>query len=102
MPGNEYHGSVLSCIAWLSAKKDGLFEIKPWREKRSRDANAYYWALLDKLADVLNKSKDELHRELLTEYGTWDYNADGSPKWVILPKDEPLPKDGISMTPMRM
>jgi len=61
MPGNEFHGSVLACIAWLSAKKDGEFEIKPYRMKRSKDANSYYWALLDQLAEVLNKSKDELH-----------------------------------------
>lgn len=94
MQGNEFHGSVLACIAWLSARKDGQYEIKPYREKRSKDANSYYWALLDKLAQVLNKSKDELHREMLHDFGTWEYNADGTPKWVILPENEPLPKDG--------
>jgi len=31
---------------------------------------------------------------MLTEYGTWEYLEDGSPKWVILPKDKPLPTDG--------
>lgn len=94
MPGNEYHGSVLSCIAWLSARKDGEFEIKPWREKRSRDANAYYWVLVSKIAEVMNKPKEEIHRQMLTDYGTWDTNADGAPKWVILPENEPLPLDG--------
>ena len=94
MPGNEYHGSVLSCIAWLSARKDGEFEIKPWREKRSRDANNYYWALVSKIAEVMNKPKEEIHRQMLIDYGTWELNADGAPKWVILPENEPLPTDG--------
>lgn len=94
MPGNEFHGTVLACIAWLSAKKDGLFEIKPYREKRSRDANSYYWALVGKISEVMNKPKEEIHRQMLIDYGTWDCNADGSPKWVILPKNEPLPMDG--------
>lgn len=94
MPGNEYHGSVLSCIAWLSARKDGEFEIKPWREKRSRDANAYYWVLVSKIAELMNKPKEEIHRQMLIDYGTWEVTADGSPKWVILPENEPLPQDG--------
>lgn len=94
MQGNDFHGSVLACIAWLSARKDGEFEIKPYRQKRSRNANSYYWALLDQLAEVLNKSKDELHRQMLNDYGTWEYLEDGSPKWVILPKNKPLPTNG--------
>ena len=97
MQGNSFHGSVLACIAWLSARKDGEFEIKPYKEKpkkRSLDANAYYWVLLDQLANVLGLARDDLHKEMLHDFGTWEYNADGSPKWVILPKNEPLPKDG--------
>lgn len=97
MPGNNFHGTVLACIAWLSARKDGEFEIKPYKEKpkkRSLDANAYYWVLLDQLADVLGLSRDDLHKEMLHDFGTWELNTDGSPKWVILPKNEPLPKDG--------
>lgn len=94
MPGNEFHGSVLACIAWLSAKKDGLFEIKPYKEKRSKEANKYYWALLGQLAEVLNKPKEELHRQMLKDYGTWEYLEDGTPKWVVLPKNKPLPQDG--------
>lgn len=97
MQGNSFHGSVLACIAWLSARKDGEFEIKPYKgkpKKRSLDANAYYWVLLDQLADVLGLARDDLHKEMLHDFGTWEYNADGSPKWVIFPKNEPLPKDG--------
>lgn len=94
MPGNEYHGSVMACIEWLTRKREGLFEIKPWKEKRSLDANSYYWVLVSKIAEVMGKSKEEIHRQMLTDYGTWDYMDDGSPKWVILPKNKPLPSDG--------
>lgn len=52
------------------ADKDKLsIEIKPYREKRSLDANAYFWVLCDKLADKLNKSKTEIYRELIREIG---------------------------------
>lgn len=97
MQGNSFHGSRMACINWLSNRNEGQFEVKPYKEKpkkRSLDANAYYWVLLDQLADVLGLARDDLHKEMLHDFGTWEYNADGSPKWVILPKNEPLPKDG--------
>ena len=100
MQENSYHGSVLDCIAFLSKVKDGEYEVKPYHEKRSLSANGYYWALVDKIAQEMNSrkdtalSKDDIHRQMLHDYGTWEYNTDGSPKWVILPKNEPLPKDG--------
>lgn len=34
--------------------KDLEITVKPWREKRSLDANAYCWVLINKLAEVLN------------------------------------------------
>ena len=44
-------------------------EIKPYRRKRSLDANAYYWVLLTKLAKILATSNAELHNILLSKYG---------------------------------
>lgn len=44
-------------------------EITPYRKKRSLDANAYYWVLLTRLADVLRISKPYLHNMLLRRYG---------------------------------
>lgn len=44
-------------------------EIKPYRRRRSLDANAYYWALLTKLAKILRVSNPELHNDLLSKYG---------------------------------
>lgn len=47
-------------------------EIKQHREKRSLDANAYMWVLLDKMAEKLPESKDELYEKMLVEYGVFE------------------------------
>lgn len=44
-------------------------EIKEFRQKRSSDANAYFWTLLDKLAEVLREPKDELYRGYVKNIG---------------------------------
>lgn len=44
-------------------------EIKEHREKRSLDANAYCWALLDKLAEALDTTKEELYRGYVRKIG---------------------------------
>ena len=88
-------GTPLVLISWLTAQQpDKVFEVTEHREKRSKDANSYYWVLVSKIADAVGKPKEEVHRQMLIDYGTWDYLEDGSPKWVILPKNKPLPTDG--------
>lgn len=92
-------GTVMQCIAFLSNQKDGDFEVKRYFPKRSKAANAYYWALVEQIAeerqkDDPNVTKEEIHRSLLNDYGTWEKNEDGSAKWVIFPKNKPLPMDG--------
>lgn len=44
-------------------------EIKPYREKRSLDANAYCWVLIGEIANVLRASKDEIYIDMLRKYG---------------------------------
>ena len=44
-------------------------EIKPFRERRSLDANAYAWVLLDKLSEKLRRPPEELYRECIREIG---------------------------------
>lgn len=53
----------------LADKEKLSIEIKPYRERRSLDANAYFWVLCDKLAEKLRKSKTEVYRELIREIG---------------------------------
>lgn len=47
-------------------------EVKQYREKRSLDANSYYWVLMSKLADMLRVSKPFMHNFLLRRYGQPD------------------------------
>ena len=50
--------------------KDKLsIEVKPYRERRSLDANAYFWVLCDRLAEKLHKSKTEIYREYIKDIG---------------------------------
>lgn len=44
-------------------------EIKPYRKKRSLDANAYAWLLINEIANVLRTSKDEVYLSMLKRYG---------------------------------
>ena len=48
---------------------DVSVEIKKFRRKRSLDANAYAWVLIDKLAAALNMEKVEVYRELIRNIG---------------------------------
>lgn len=47
--------------------------VTQYREKRSLDANAYMWVLLDRMADVLNTTKDDLYIEVLGRYGVFTH-----------------------------
>lgn len=44
-------------------------EIKEFRQKRSLDANAYCWTLIDRLAEVLREPKEELYRGYIKDIG---------------------------------
>lgn len=53
----------------LEQDKEKQFELKDYHEKRSLRANAYYWELLNELANVLRMDKEEMHLNLLQKYG---------------------------------
>jgi hypothetical protein len=58
------------CIVDDLKDKDKLsIEVKPYRQKRSLDANAYFWVLCDKLAEKLHKGKTEIYREYIKDIG---------------------------------
>jgi hypothetical protein len=44
-------------------------EIKPFRQRRSLDANAYAWVLMDRLAEKLRESKVNIYREYIRNIG---------------------------------
>lgn len=48
---------------------DVRIEIKKYRKKRSKDANAYAWVLIDKIAAELSIDKDEVYRNAIRSIG---------------------------------
>lgn len=44
-------------------------EIKPYRARRSLDANAYAWVLMDRLASKVGESKEDIYREYIKNIG---------------------------------
>lgn len=66
----------IKAIAWLDSYIDSLddekkykIEIKEHRKKRSLTSNSYAWQLMDKLAVVLCKSKEEIYKSYIKEIG---------------------------------
>lgn len=58
------------------------YEVKEHKQKRSLNANAYYWVLVNKIADALNQSKEFIHISMLKQYGQV-YS-------MLLPADVPI------------
>lgn len=64
------------CISLLNEmSKDKLMniEIKPFRQKRSLDANAMLWACLGDMSRKLSVDSWELYKQELQKYGKFDY-----------------------------
>lgn len=59
-------------------------DLAKWRDKRSIDANSYYWSLLNKLARALKISTNFCHNVMLRRYGTLE-ELDGTPIFVVIP-----------------
>lgn len=55
----------------ISSDKLKSVEIKYHRKKRSLDANAYLWVMLDKMAKKLGTTKEELYITEIKRYGVF-------------------------------
>jgi hypothetical protein len=60
---------VASYIDSLEANKQYSLTIKEVKKKRSLDANAFCWVMLDKLAAVTGISKEDIYRGYIKEIG---------------------------------
>jgi hypothetical protein len=60
---------------FVSSMKEKLYSVsmKEYRQKRSLNANAYAWVLMDKIAQVLRTDKDEVYLEMLSRYGVFTH-----------------------------
>ena len=63
----ESASSVRCFLDTMKSDKKYVAAIKEWRQKRSLDANAYCWVLLNKLADKLNMSVTDLYRHYIPD-----------------------------------
>ena len=61
-------------------------EIKPFKEKRSLDANAYLHILLRAIGEKLTCPMEEVKFQMNTEYGTPAADAQGTPIVIRLPE----------------
>lgn len=61
--------------------------VQQWREKRSLDANAYYWVLIAKLAEAMHISKPRAHNLMLRRYGQ-NLTIDGRGAYIRIPDTE--------------
>lgn len=71
--------------------------IKPHRNSRSLDANAYHYALCNKIAQKLSETnKDvvttkEVHAQLMIDYGFFETDELGVAKWIVLEDGKQAP-----------
>lgn len=67
-PEREDLGKAMSVVR---KHKDRLYdlEVREHRKKRSLDANAYAWVLIDKLADAMRITPKEIYRQAIQNIG---------------------------------
>lgn len=63
---------LLKIIPDLQNGKEYDCEIGLHKEKRSKNANAYSWVLQDKISKILNRRIDDIHREMVLQYGVME------------------------------
>lgn len=81
--------------AQIFSGKDIDVKLKQHREKRSLDANAYYWCLLTKLAKIHGWSNAEAHNRMLRDYGQYE-RVEGQLIAVPLPDTDQTEREVLS------
>lgn len=66
-------------------EKDLRLELKPWRERRSLDANAYFHVLVGKIAEKIGISADQCKINLVLDYGAIMRDEQGQKVGIKLP-----------------
>lgn len=65
-------GNALKIINYLYGylkEEEKIFEIKEYKQKRSKSQNSYCWELIGKLADEMRISKEDMYLKMLKDYG---------------------------------
>ena len=61
--------ALLELLPEIDKGKTFDVTIKQHREKRSKNANDYSWVLQSQIAKAVNKSLDEVHEQMVLDYG---------------------------------
>lgn len=96
-------GSKEELVLWLMQQPEGkTYELKEHKEKRSLNANAYFWVLVGKIAKATHSTNQTIHNALLRDYGQIDIQ-DGVAQWVVLPETYKLTEsDYLLATPNKV
>lgn len=62
---NEYY------VTMQSNQKPMMAKISPKRNKRSLDANAYFWTLCGRLAEKTHETREDIYREMIKNNGVY-------------------------------
>lgn len=73
---------LLTYIDTLDAGKQYVVEVKQHREKRSLDANAYFWVLAHKLAEATGVPVVEIYRDAIKNIGGVSEHYCGKPEAI--------------------
>lgn len=65
----KVQGILMAILPEIQAGKEYDCTINLHREKRSKNANDYSWVLQDKIAKALNRRIDDIHKEMVLQYG---------------------------------
>lgn len=64
--------SILKDFDNIKDDKELVVQIKEYRQKRSLSQNAYMWVLLDEIGKAVNRSKEDIYKELVKDYGVFE------------------------------
>ena len=70
--GNKVLAEIFKLKSQLDKNKVFTCTIKPKKEIRSLDANAYFWNLAEELAKKFKSTKIEVYKNYICEYGVCD------------------------------
>lgn len=80
-------GTIEQVIQYLFKQdKTKKYEVKEYKETRSKDANAYFHVLVNKLARYYNIADDEMKIKMNLDYGTIAKFEDGRIKGCKVPE----------------
>lgn len=64
--------SILKQFNDVKDDKELTVQVKEYRQKRSLSQNAYMWVLLEEIAKAINRSKEDIYKELVKDYGVFE------------------------------